>query len=182
MYSCVVARRFGSATLGRRVRMSEADAIKDLLGDFDFERRLIEAYRRGLRDGASMTREKILRAASDPDLIVPAVTVEQLGTSTAETNRNSTPQGRVAHGTVRPLVQRVLKENPGMTKSETARKVAAIDQRIAQASVGNELNRNKDTLYRCVDGNWYCAERLEQDATEAASDSLRRQGDGPVLQ
>jgi hypothetical protein len=111
-----------------------------------FEAQLRDAYERGRRD----ERERILQLASTPHhgSAAPAASSPQ-------------PKGRVAHGTIRPLVQQVLRANPGLTKQEIAEEVVKLNPDVSPSSVANELQRNVtgnrrgQRLYRLRAGRWH---------------------------
>jgi hypothetical protein len=108
-----------------------------------------EAYERGRRD----ERERILRLASDDDVA---------GTSFAEPR--VVTKMRAAHGTIRPLVQQVLRSEPGLTKHEVGARVVQLNPEVSALSAANELqrndikNRNGRRLYRRKGDRWYVVE------------------------
>jgi hypothetical protein len=118
-----------------------------------FEAQLRDAYQRGRRD----ERERILQLASIPHHgpVAPTAAVPQ-------------PKGRVAHGTIRPLVKQVLDGDPGLTKQEVAEAVVKLNPDVSPSSVANELQRNVignrrgQRQYQLRSGRWYLAEKRER--------------------
>ncbi len=137
---------------------------------------LVQAYRRGVRDGIALAREKAMRALSEP------IDEGELPESPPEVAAATTGDA-VPRGTVRPIVRRVLADQPGRTIAETQRLVARIDNRISPLSVSNELHRNKGKLYHQRLRRWYVKKDGEKEtageahqATPAAS-TLSSQGE-----
>jgi hypothetical protein len=125
--------------------MTDPSKLSDLLAPF--EAQLLEAYRRGHRDGCAETRERILKAVDTADAGLAD-----------EDEAPSDGPNRVERGTVRKAVQQVVSEHPGLTVAEIGRRATQIDERIAISSVANELRRNKGKLYRRRSGRWYAME------------------------
>ena len=143
---------------------------------------LVQAYKRGVKDGIAWAREKLLNSLADPDEGDEAI--EAAGTVSMESpSIAKAPADVLPRGTVRPIVRQVLTEHPGSTIADAQRFVARIDSRISPLSVGNELRRNKDKLYRKRARRWYLIKEAENEtagnalrATPAASPNLN-QGD-----
>lgn len=97
--------------------------------------------------------------------------------------RRAAPAQRVAAGTVRPLVQQVLKAEGGLTKAEVTRRVVGLNADIAAPSITNELlrnenvRRNRNHLYRRTKrGLWY----LLNDGLPETEGSAVTVGDRPT--
>lgn len=131
-----------------------------------------ESYSRGFRDGASATRDRILKAAADE---VPSGAID--AGKPQDERLQDRPSGtitRVERGAVRIAVQQVMTNRPGLPISEVAKRVSSLDPRITSiASVTNELNRNEGKLYKKAEGLWYRAsEKSEGPAGIAARPSI----------
>jgi hypothetical protein len=120
---------------------------------------LEEAYRRGHRAGCAETRERILKAMGVSE------TALNLDGTLKRLEREDREATRVERGTVRNAVQQVLSGIPaGLTIVEIGRLATAIDARIAESSIANELRRNKGKLYRRRNGRW---SKIEEEVLEA---------------
>lgn len=138
--------------------MAKIDELRAL-----FEAALREEYLRGRRD----ERADILAELAGPTL---------------EPNDVPAPSEipRVAHGTIRPVVESILSRHRGLTAAEVGRRAKAVNSEIAETSVANELRRNDihrpdrskgRDLYRRDGERWYLAEdRLPE--TEAATPAV----------
>lgn len=133
-----------------------------------FAEHLRKAEERGFERGVRAERERIVKQLAFPE-------------STQEPTAPSTPvrpERRVAHGTIRPLVRQVLETEDGLTKIEIGRRVVALDSRISETSVTNELQRNDARkkkgrrLYYRRGTLWYLADSasLNEAAGVAAND------------
>lgn len=119
---------------------------------------LHEAFNRGYRAGCSDTRNRILQAASDePGKLVVAAPVS-----------SGTRAERAPPGTVRPLVQQILANEPGLTAAEIGRRVTNLDPRVSQTSVTNELQRNRNKFYRRTKGGRWLLISNEEGQRETA--------------
>lgn len=129
---------------------------------------LVQAYKRGVKDGIAWAREKLLSSLADPD---EGEAIEGAGTVSMESpSVAKAPADVLPRGTVRPIVRQVLTEHPGSTIADAQRFVSRIDSRISPLSVGNELRRNKDKLYRKRARRWYLIKEAEN---ETAGNALR---------
>jgi len=122
------------------------------------------AFRQGLRAGVSIARDSAARsfdaaeknaerilAQANPSQHTPAVVPRRQAK-----RRGGTSSTRVAHGTIRPIVEAVLSsESRGLRIVEIQQQAAILDKNIAPASISNELRRNLGTRYRQVDGLWF---------------------------
>jgi hypothetical protein len=121
------------------------------------EAQLREAYERGRRD----ERERILQIASIPH-----------HGSNASASPEQQTKGRAARGTIRPLVQQVLRTEPGLSKHEVGERVVKLNPDVSPLSAANELQRNDiknrrgRKLYRCSRGRWFLVEEEEEEELE----------------
>ena len=78
------------------------------------------------------------------------------------TRRRRSGRRRVASGTLRTLVEMILRDQPGQRIAEVQNAARAIDSTIAPTSVGNELRRNENTRYRREGKRWFLVGENEQ--------------------
>jgi len=117
--------------------MKPAPDLEDLLEDIRLK--LSAAYNRGWRDGSTVMRESILRAAETPilnDDLVQVGVVDSGGDARA-------PRGLAARA-----IKTVLTEEPGLSIIEITSRVMAKFPNVAAKSVGNELRRREGKDYR----------------------------------
>ena len=123
-------------------------------------------YERGVKDTMARIQQVVLgeveAAKSGPGDVTSTAVVEPLITEDA----SPTQRKRAPKGLVRKVVQRALRERPGLTPKEieaTARD--ELERMISASSYRNELRKGRDSgLYREDGGRWYLAE------TEKAED------------
>jgi hypothetical protein len=134
--------------------MSNIDLeVEAILGQFRpiLHAALTEAQTRG---GADM-RAAILRAAG---LEAPQLKPLELRALEAPAPRRK-PATRSPRGLLAQGLAEALQLQPGASTRAVEDYVTAWDQRIARKSVGNELRRQEDRLYRRDgDGGWYLME------------------------
>lgn len=151
--------------------MADTSKLADLHATLEVQ--LEEAYRRGHRDGCAETRDQILRTLGVSDTALGLDrTLEQL-------NRDDRDATRVERGAVRAAVEQVVSGNKaGLTIAEIGRNVTALDPRIAETSVANELRRNKGKRYRrSRSGRWTMIEdELPETEGPAVADDDRPAG------
>jgi hypothetical protein len=141
------------------------------------EAELRQAYACGRLDEREHIARLLRSASSEAAAVLPLSP-----SAAAQSDPHATAVGRVAPGTIRPLVQQVLRAEPGLTKSEIARRVAALGHGIASSSISNELQRNEDVkrnknrLYRQWRGKWSLVEELPETEGPATADDDRPAG------
>jgi hypothetical protein len=116
---------------------------------------IAEAFQQGFRAGIATGKEAVEHALaavlSNGVGHVFAVTALHV----ASTPRTDSPKRpRVASGTLRPLVELILSDQPGLRVAEIQEKARELDDTISLSSVGNELRRNEGTRYRQDGKHW----------------------------
>lgn len=153
-------------TLGP-TQMADIKTIKDTAAA-ELREALENAYQAGMSagraigysEGQTAMRDAIISAASAP-LNGGAIKAEVGDISVVITKPKVK---RAPRGAVRPAVQLVLEEMPGLGSAAVAAKIAEMDSQISPHSVSNELNRNRGKRYwQARGGGWY----LSQEAAEA---------------
>ncbi|MDP1631824.1 MAG: hypothetical protein Q8L66_10440 [Caulobacter sp.] len=145
--------------------MLDEPNLDHLVALFDttaIRRALIEAHRLGIEVGEQRERDRILQAVSGapqaaraaasetPSNIVSTTSAENA--STREDDQEKAP--RAPRGLTRELVMLVLEDAPGSTTSEIQKRAVALDQRVSEKTVYNELNRERGRLYRQSADRW----------------------------
>jgi len=150
--------------------LCDGSKIEDLLATG--ESLLTQAYRRGYRDGIASAKARIVSSLADLD-DTESDTAQAASVSSSPLNRKQS-----AHGTVRPLVLRVLTEHPGSAVVEVQKYAAMLNSEVSPLSVGGELRRLKGRFYHQRARRWYLTEDgkreaagIARQATPAASHS-----------
>jgi hypothetical protein len=125
----------------------------------------------GFSDGQKAMRDAIIAAASAPLSGSGDSSADVAAKATAAAIRAaglaSSKSVRAPRGAVRPIVQRVLEENPGLGAAAISARIRQIDSQISPHSVSNELHRNRGLRYwQNGSGQWF----LSPEAAEAAND------------
>jgi hypothetical protein len=89
---------------------------------------------------------------------------------------------RVARGTVRPLVELVLSDQPGLRVNEVQAGAVLLDPTISPTSVGNELRRLEGQRYRREGKRWFLIGDTEKGKAEdrALTDGADLLVEGPT--
>ena len=106
-----------------------------------------DAYEAGRGD----MRAAILSAAQAPEVSQHPVPPR---TSTARPSVDRAPRG-----SVRAAIRHVLSQQPGLTEMELGAAVSAYDPNVSARSMGGELRRRRDSLYRSDGGKWFLIAR-----------------------
>ena len=105
------------------------------------------AYESGRED----MRVAILNAAQTP---APVQISTSHRTVVVKQSRDRAPRG-----SVRAAIRHVLTHQPGLTELELGAAVSAYDPNVSARSMGGELRRFRDSLYRSDGGRWFLIAR-----------------------
>ncbi len=141
--------------------MTDASKIGDLLATG--ENLLTQAYRRGYRDGVASAKARIVSSLSALDEADVAETSPQESVTAPKNGGAQSP-----HGTVRPIVMRILSEHPGSTVAETQSYAAQMNAEVSPLSIGGELRRLKGKFYHQRVRRWYLTEDGKREAAGIA--------------
>ncbi|HWV13206.1 MAG TPA: hypothetical protein VN110_07900 [Sphingobium sp.] len=104
-----------------------------------------DAYQRGLRDGRSEVRTKVLAALGGPVEAVP---------EEAPTERFiAAPRRRAPRGLTEAVLSRVLDDTIALPLEEVQRRAVSLDRRVSEKTIYNELNR-REQFFRDHNGRW----------------------------
>jgi hypothetical protein len=153
-----------SSLLSDEVEQKLGAAIRDLA------RPLIEeAFQQGFRAGISAGKESVERAfatalrQAEQDFRMAKARQERPAAKADSPRRASSKRKRVASGTLRPLVELILTDSPGLRVAEIQTQAKALDETISPSSVGNELRRMEGTRYRRDGKRWFLIGDTEQE-------------------
>jgi hypothetical protein len=110
-----------------------------------------EVYEAGRRDGGAAMRDAILKAAEVPVLRTPqpprpvSVNGQKAGT-------------RAPRGLLPRVIAQAMAGGQGMTEQQIVDAVVAIDQRVSPRSIGGQLRRFRDKVYRQEGRRWFLFE------------------------
>jgi hypothetical protein len=111
-----------------------------------------EIFQAGVKAGAEQMRSAILQAAQAPMERSEAVPKR----AASESYQHTQPEGsRAPRGSVRRAITAALKAYSSLGELEVGRKAAEIDPSVSPRSVGGELRRMRDRLYRFDRGQWF---------------------------
>jgi hypothetical protein len=121
-----------------------------------------DAFRKGVRAGINLSRESTIRGYD----VVERGVEKMLGSAprrdeaehrseSASSRHAQRRRRRVARGTVRPLVELVLSDRPGLRVNEVQAGAVLLDPTISPTSVGNELRRLEGQRYRREGKRWF---------------------------
>jgi len=111
-----------------------------------------EIFQAGVKAGAEQMRVAILQAAQAP--IAPSEVTSNR--RAIESSRRVQPEGvRAPRGSVRRAITAALTAHLSLGELEVGRIAAEIDPSVSPRSVGGELRRMKDRLYRFDRGQWF---------------------------
>jgi hypothetical protein len=114
---------------------------------------LEQAFEAGRAAGNQETLRAILAAAQAP-IVGSQVRVHDL------VPRSESESGsRARRGSVRKAIAEILAAHPGLTTAEIEGRAARMDTAISPRSVGGELRRQRNKLYRQDGARWFLAER-----------------------
>jgi hypothetical protein len=157
--------------------MVDISKIGDLLAT---EKSLaIQAYQRGYKDGVASARSRIVSSLS-------SLGDEGDNNLTETLAPIPTPKSGVArspHGTVRPIVMRILSSHPGSTITEAQRIAEQIGSSVSALSIGGELRRLNGRFYHKDGQRWHLTEDGKKEAAGLAQEAQpsaphnRNQGD-----
>lgn len=149
-----------SATIGPLL----SDEVEQRLGAAirDLARPLIEeAFQQGFRAGIAAGKDSVERAfghalrQAEQEFRVAKARQERPAAKTDSPRRSPARRRRVASGTLRPLVELILSDEPGLRVAEIQAKAVELDNTVAPTSVGNELRRMEGTRYRRDGKRWF---------------------------
>ena len=129
---------------------------------------LEEAFRRGVRVGAEMSKRAIDAALLGYEPQAKGDALAEAGNSTAISTPPSSGR-RATPGTVRQIVKLVLQDTPGARVIEIQNTAKTLDASISPSSVSNELNRHKGTRYRQEGRQWFMIGETELAKPQADS-------------
>lgn len=126
------------------------DMIEQLRSQMKVE--IEAAYQRGLVDGASQMRDRILNAAQNPEPPAPVKASDKIW----RVHVASSGITRAPRGAVGAMLKRILTDKPGLTVTEIEAIAPEYDPEVAAKSIGNELRRFDGTKYRRREnGKWF---------------------------
>lgn len=143
---------------------------------------LDEVFSSGYEVGSEDMRIAILAAAQAPTVKTAPSTEggAQLNAYSAITARASS--SRAPHGSVRRAIMRVLTAHPKLSEADLGMKVAELDPNVSPRSMGGELRRMRNRLYRFEGGQWFLiAQKGEKEAAgpkDGPADSLNQTTEG----
>jgi hypothetical protein len=111
---------------------------------------MLEVYEAGRRDGGAAMRDAILKAAE-----VPALRSVDVQPSNAKRSEAGT---RAPRGLLPQVLGQAMAGGQGMTEQQIIDAVAAIDQRVSPRSIGGQLRRFRDKVYRQEGRHWFLLE------------------------
>lgn len=120
---------------------------------------MLEVYEAGRRDGGAAMRDAILRAAE-----VPALRGADAQPSNA---KKAEASSRAPRGLLPKVLAQAMAGGQGMTEQQIIDAVAATDQRVSPRSVGGQLRRFRDKLYRQEGRHWFLLEGKSAGAASA---------------
>lgn len=125
---------------------------------------MLEVYEVGYRDGGAATRDAILKAAAVPVIRAPL--------PNAPSVKAAEPGTRAPRGLLPQVMAQAMAGGQGMTEQEIIDAVAAIDERISSRSIGGQLRRFRDTVYRQEGRRWFLLEGKAAGQTSASPADL----------
>lgn len=144
-----------------------------------------ELFQAGVKVGAEQMRAAILDLASTPfgDAVHSREHVSQSERrEMARERRASTNTVRAPRGSVRTAVRAALQATPGLNEFDLGQAAERIDPSVSPRSIGGELRRMRDRLYRIDGGRWFLiAQEGEKEAAGRVSepaDLLNRTAEG----
>jgi hypothetical protein len=127
---------------------------------------LTDAFQQGVTVGFAMSRESGLRGIEAGERAVQraltAATGEANHPNLSPRRARRRPRQRVSSGTVRPIVELILSDQPGLRVAEVQAKAAELDDSISPTSIGNELRRHLNKFYRREGKRWFLIGETEQ--------------------
>ncbi len=106
-----------------------------------------EVYEAGRRDGGAAMRDAILKAATVP--------VPRNAPAHPPASKNTETGARAPRGLLPQVMAQAMASGEGMTEQEIMNAVADIDQRVSPRSIGGQLRRFRDTIYRQEGRRWF---------------------------
>jgi hypothetical protein len=133
-----------------------------------------DAFRKGVRAGITLSRDSAIRGYEAIERSVEkglAGAPRQDRTLSESESPSSRPvrqrrRRRAASGTVRPLVELVLGDRPGLRVAEIQAGAILLDPTISPTSVGNELRRLEGQYYRREGKRWFLIDDTEKGKAE----------------
>jgi len=113
------------------------------------------AYAAGFEAGCIATRDRIMQAVQQPMSGNSRFTDAPQATRVTEVEPTDQGLGRAPRGALRSTIQEVLRRRPGSLEKFLQTEVPRIDPRVSGKSIGGELRRMKDTLYRQDGYRWF---------------------------
>lgn len=153
--------------------MAAISDLSDLFAGFSaeaFAAAIEEAYARGRADEHALMRAIVMQAIGNEPVTPQPTTHPVLGNATPaggirqrfptdnQAEDDESPGQRAPRGLTREVVTKFLKERPGLAMLDLQRLAVEFDARLSPKTVYNEVNREKDKLYRLVLGRWYLVE------------------------
>lgn len=131
---------------------------------------LDEVFSSGYEAGSEAMRVAILTAAQAP---TPSVSgpVQVSGNLTSHSTMVArSSSSRAPHGSVRKAIMRVLTTYPKLTEADLGIKVAELDPNVSPRSMGGELRRMRNRLYRFEGGHWFLIAQKGEKETAGPKD------------
>lgn len=116
---------------------------------------LDEVFSSGYEAGSEDMRAAILAAAQAPTPSVSGTFQANADLSARSTLVARPVSSRAPHGSVRKAIMRVLTTHPKLTEADLGIKVAELDPNVSPRSMGGELRRMRNRLYRFEGGHWF---------------------------
>ena len=131
------------------------------------------AYERGVQDGSEAMRNAILTAAQAPVAAIPlAANLSGKSHLSADLTISRTPSARAPRGSVRAAISAILREHPeGLAEFDLGQAASQRDPDVSPRSMGGELRRMRDKLYRFAGGRWFLIAPLSETETAEATTS-----------
>lgn len=127
-----------------------------------------EIFQAGVKLGSEQMRAAILKAAQTPFTAHDDFAGQ--GSVAIEGGRHSEPL-RARRGAVRDAITQALRLHTGLGELELGQAVAGIDPSVSPRSVGGELRRMRNRLYRLDRGLWFLiAQESEKEAAGSKDD------------
>jgi hypothetical protein len=142
------------------------DALRPVLAD---------AFQQGVSAGFFMSRDASLRGQEATERAMRRLfdmAAQREAAPRERPQRRLRPKQRVASGTVRPLIERILADRPGLRVIDVQAAAAELDNDISPTSVGNELRRHKGTRYRQDGARWFLIADNETRPADAGSSAV----------
>ena len=131
---------------------------------------LEDVFKSGYEAGSEDMRIAILAAAQAPT--APAVPSTQIGAQLHAQSKMTAraSSSRAPHGSVRRAIMRVLTAHTSLAEADLGTKVSELDPNVSPRSMGGELRRMRNRLYRVEGGQWFLIAQESKKETAGPSD------------